>query len=827
MLDEGGARTQAAFVLGQGDRLAVGAAAFVAANGLGASEQQQLEAEAFRQMSLHGRVPHVPVAALVAATPADVVPLLLTAIAAPPTTALPSEEKFPPRFQRWRCPSARRRRTARGIATVCRRRPSAEAEAGGGSPLLVLVHCLDFAPPSAHEAVGILRGLANYTGDGAAITSGAWAKPPAVGDDDAGCARWLHITFVRTSIPSPPPPFTPHIAATPAVTLREVVDASFDHACRWWRWRHGEDPRSGHRSPCSIARSCATREGLQDRPATIVALLLSEESWWPLNALAATLRRAPTSAANDTVVDGLSLLNCGGSSGGAASPRAVTSKDPLASHVFAHYVRSVLAHTGQRVGEAALLLAAGRELLLLDDASWCGAVRSSADVPVLSGFSRWKARQQALGLLYSDVGMARRLGWWSRDKQEDGEAATPPEQATASQDDSRPLVAVASHVHFLVLVVTQGDDDVTTRGCFEDMASTVASGLRALGFANTSVAYCAPTTPGSCGVAIGPVASSGRQQVIVLAPHNLANIQTGDGVPLLILPPADPRLEGAGWGGSPLIPRSAVLYNFEHVPSSPSDVESTGRGTAQGAGEGAKNRKGTFVNENVLAIYRQFVVWDFSRANVDALARLGLTNTLHVPLGYAPSLMSASGVVEGGALANTRSRAQEGAIDVLFYGTATPRRLQILDELRSPGAQSGGDDGPPLRVMYANAANFGVFGEDLDALIMDAKIVLSLLTFDDDDEWKISRLSRLLANARFVVAENVAGERANGSFAFEEQQYFAPGVVFAPRDELRRTCQHFLARPEERRRVAAEGHRLFKRRSETAILEAPVRRLLQ
>ena len=137
------------------------------------------------------------------------------------------------------------------------------------------------------------------------------------------------------------------------------------------------------------------------------------------------------------------------------------------------------------------------------------------------------------------------------DKQEDGEAATPPEQATASQDDSRPLVAVASHVHFLVLVVTQGDDDVTTRGCFEDMASTVASGLRALGFANTSVAYCAPTTPGSCGVAIGPVASSGRQQVIVLAPHNLANIQTGDGVPLLILPPADPRLEGAGWGGRP------------------------------------------------------------------------------------------------------------------------------------------------------------------------------------------------------------------------------------------------------------------------------------
>ena len=33
------------------------------------------------------------------------------------------------------------------------------------------------------------------------------------------------------------------------------------------------------------------------------------------------------------------------------------------------------------------------------------------------------------------------------------------------------------------------------------------------------------------------------------------------------------------------------------------------------------------------------------------------------------------------------------------------------------------------------------------------KIVLNLLTFDDDNEWKISRLSRLLSNKRFVVSE--------------------------------------------------------------------------
>jgi hypothetical protein len=36
--------------------------------------------------------------------------------------------------------------------------------------------------------------------------------------------------------------------------------------------------------------------------------------------------------------------------------------------------------------------------------------------------------------------------------------------------------------------------------------------------------------------------------------------------------------------------------------------------------------------------------------------------------------------------------------------------------------------------MHANAANYGVFGSDLDLLVDDAAIVLSLLTFDDDGQ---------------------------------------------------------------------------------------------
>ena len=76
----------------------------------------------------------------------------------------------------------------------------------------------------------------------------------------------------------------------------------------------------------------------------------------------------------------------------------------------------------------------------------------------------------------------------------------------------------------------------------------------------------------------------------------------------------------------------------------------------------------------------------------------------------------------------------EPQIDVLFYGTGTPRRLTILADLRATSASAANAGSlplsmpPPLRVVHANAANYGTFGSDLDLLVMDSKIVLNLLT---------------------------------------------------------------------------------------------------
>ena len=119
----------------------------------------------------------------------------------------------------------------------------------------------------------------------------------------------------------------------------------------------------------------------------------------------------------------------------------------------------------------------------------------------------------------------------------------------------------------------------------------------------------------------------------------------------------------------------------------------------------------------------------------------------HVPLGFAPSL---SDLLPGAKLQTTRAPMNleyppplDPQIDVLFYGTSTPRRLEIIAELRAAvdhvdvtEDSASGDmhaphlslPPPSLRVVHANAANFGTFGKDLDMLVMDSKIVLNLLT---------------------------------------------------------------------------------------------------
>jgi len=558
------------------------------------------------------------------------------------------------------------------------------------------------------------------------------------------------------------------------------------------------------------------------------------------------------------------IADCPGSVSNSKSKR-----DPHDLNIWAAYLRARFAREGQlggitsvpfalrlgpdhcepRDGSACDSSSHQDQRIVIFDAgksSWESMLRGVAAAKPLGvtdtqrSLDDFEASTRRLGVLWTDRSLSARL---ARNSPVSAQEYHSTIQSNSHSDENGANDRCGTtDISFVVLVATQGPDDVSTDGTFADVAASVASGLRSLGY-TTRVVACCPACPDddfdpsinfmtlsasrSCGVLTGDPRGRKFVQVIVLAPHNLAVVfDSSTGYPSLRKSAA---LPDSLLGGLPVLPPSAIIYNFEHVPAEPADIESAHSPDALHGD--LKNKRGTFVSAQVLSVYRHFEhLWDFSAANAAALRLAhGFTGKagarsdrsvgpepVVVPLGFAPDAQ----VLATGA---ARAPGTE-TIDVLFYGTGTPRRLEVLAELRSRG----------IAVHHANAATFGVFGDDLDFLIGDSKIVLSLLTFDEEEEWKATRLSRLLAAKRFVVCEvpepasnDIESlRRTAGSFAAAEQAYFGAGVAFAPRSQLADSLAHFLFRPSERYAVAAKGHELFAAREEAGILRGPVSAVL-
>lgn len=138
--------------------------------------------------------------------------------------------------------------------------------------------------------------------------------------------------------------------------------------------------------------------------------------------------------------------------------------------------------------------------------------------------------------------------------------------------------------------------------------------------------------------------------------------------------------------------------------------------------------------------------------------------------------------------------------DVLFYGTAAPRRLQVLDALSRRGVKVA-----QLR---------GAYGAQLDAEVANAKIVLNLHAFPDIDMLETVRVSQLLANRCFVVSETA------------DHNPYGSGIVYAAYDDLVDTCVAYLGpKAAEREAVAAEGYVAVRREDMVANLRAVIARL--
>ncbi len=184
-----------------------------------------------------------------------------------------------------------------------------------------------------------------------------------------------------------------------------------------------------------------------------------------------------------------------------------------------------------------------------------------------------------------------------------------------------------------------------------------------------------------------------------------------------------------------------------------------------------------------LELLSHYTVWDFDAANIEAIKRATVHRRVrHVPIGFVPQL--------------TRIAAAPAPdIDVLFYGSMTPRREAVFQALAAAG----------MRVHVA----FGVYGTERDALIARARVVLCVHAYPD---WgfEIVRIAWLLANRKAVVCEANAASDVDADLR--------NGVLGVPYTRLVDACRLLVQDDAARHRLEQAGWAAFSARDEASIL---------
>jgi hypothetical protein len=178
-------------------------------------------------------------------------------------------------------------------------------------------------------------------------------------------------------------------------------------------------------------------------------------------------------------------------------------------------------------------------------------------------------------------------------------------------------------------------------------------------------------------------------------------------------------------------------------------------------------------------------VWDYSLKNVNLLVSHGVKNVLHVPISYTKNMR---------VIDNTSIPSDDKDIDILFMGSISLRRKELLHKLRDSGYN-------------VNIADGGLWGEDRINLLKRAKAVINIHYYGEDSPLEMARLSVLLANKCFIISE-IGGEPSL-------DKKVGKGVVFGKYDDLFKLCKKYLI-PDmvlKRNEIAREGFRVFSEKS--------------
>ena len=224
-------------------------------------------------------------------------------------------------------------------------------------------------------------------------------------------------------------------------------------------------------------------------------------------------------------------------------------------------------------------------------------------------------------------------------------------------------------------------------------------------------------------------------------------------------PQGRPIILGANFLPDVPLPENAILFNTEQVPILPGSAPMAVDGQAMDS----------WMQSDYLRLLRRHVVWDYSAENIRRLKRLGVERVHHCRIGYSPALERLP-----------RPGTVEEDIDVLFYGSMSPRRLRVLEQLQGMTVREGAGERP---IIVAGISC--VYGADLDRVLGRAKVVVNIHMNDAGVApriFEMVRVSYLLANHKCVVSED-GGED-------EELEAFArQAVVVAPYENLAEVCR--------------------------------------
>jgi hypothetical protein len=182
------------------------------------------------------------------------------------------------------------------------------------------------------------------------------------------------------------------------------------------------------------------------------------------------------------------------------------------------------------------------------------------------------------------------------------------------------------------------------------------------------------------------------------------------------------------------------------------------------------------------SLLRRLAVWDYSPRNIEQIKTLMRNpHVSHFGIGYTPEM--------------TRRQTAPQTTDVLFYGSLNDRRAAILQGLRRAG----------LNVKHL----FSVYGEERDAAIAGAKIVLNMHYYEDSIH-EIVRTSYLLANGKAVVSE--CGPDT------EIEDDIRDALVAVPYKDIVENCVALIGDEPRRQAMEKKAFEIFAKRDQAAML---------